>query len=74
MYTLAGALESFNRKERNLLVRKILGQAGSPSLSKRFSDQVAQKLGLQSIPDKAWWATDYHISWLAGALALSGKG
>ena len=23
---------------------------------------------------KAWWATDYHISWLAGALAIYARG
>jgi hypothetical protein len=25
---------------------------------------------MKDIPEDAWWATDYHISWLAGALAL----
>jgi hypothetical protein len=71
MQTLADALESFNRKERNLLVRQILRQDGSLHLGQHFRKQVADKLGLDDvIPEKAWWATDYHISWLAGALAL----
>ena len=36
---------------------------------------MQQELGLGNvIPEKAWWATDYHISWLAGALALFVKG
>jgi hypothetical protein len=49
MHSLDDALESFNRKERNLLVRKILSQEGFPCLSERFRNQVAHKLGLQSI-------------------------
>lgn len=74
MNSLSDALESFNRKERNLLVRAILGRGGWLPLSGRFRNKVAQKLGLPDIPEDAWWATDYHISWLAGALALFLKG
>jgi hypothetical protein len=74
MQTLADALESFNRKERNLLVRHILRRDGPLYLSQHFREQVAAELGLDVIPEKAWWATDYHISWLAGALALLVKG
>jgi len=73
MHSLADALDRFNRKERNLLVRAMLAEGGLPPLSKPFCDQVAQKLGFP-IPEAAWWATDYHISWLAGALALFVKG
>jgi hypothetical protein len=74
MYSLEEALDSFNRKERNLLVRAALGQEGPLHLSERFRNQVKQALGLESIPEDASWATDYHISWLAGALALFVKG
>jgi hypothetical protein len=74
MHSLADALETFNRKERNLLVRAMLAEEGRLPLSENFRNEVAKKLGLQSIPKDAWWATDYHISWLAGALALFVKG
>lgn len=68
MRSLADALESFNRKERNLLIRAILAKEGHLPLSKSFRDEVEKKLHFP-IPEDAWWATDYHISWLAGALA-----
>lgn len=74
MHSLAAALDSFNRKERNLLVRKILAEGRLPPLCKPFREQVAEKLCLQCLPEDAWWATDYHISWLAGALALFARG
>jgi hypothetical protein len=73
MHSLDDALDRFNRKERNLLVRAMLADGRLPPLSKHFCDQVGQKLGFP-IPESAWWATDYHISWLAGALALFVKG
>ena len=70
MSSLAQVLERFNRKERNLLVRAILGHEEKPlRLSPRFRQQVGDELGFP-IPEDAWWATDYHISWLAGALAI----
>ncbi|MGA2792322.1 MAG: hypothetical protein ABSE69_02135 [Roseiarcus sp.] len=73
MHSLAAALDSFNRKERNLLVRAILAEGRTPPICKFFCDQVGEKLGFP-IPEDAWWATDYHISWLAGALARFIKG
>jgi hypothetical protein len=68
--TLGEVLERFNRKERNLLIRDILGdEAKPPRLSGQFRERLTKKLGLLSeIPEDAWWATDYHIDWLAGAL------
>jgi hypothetical protein len=75
MHSLAATLDYFNRKERNLLVRAILGREEEQlPLSERFRNQVANALDLKCIPVNAWWATDYHISWLAGALALFVKG
>ena len=74
MHSLADALDAFNRKERNLLVRAMLAKEERLYLNEPFRDQVAQKLEFASIPEDAWWATDYHISWLAGALALFVKG
>lgn len=73
--SLEQALECFNRKERNLLVRAVLGHQEKPlQLTEPFRKQVAKELHLASIPENAWWATDYHISWLAGALAVFVKG
>jgi hypothetical protein len=70
MTLLAQALERFNRKERNLLVRDALGHQETPlKLSTHFRKRVASALGIASLPEDAWWATDYHINWLAGALA-----
>jgi hypothetical protein len=71
---LAVALERFNRKERNLLVRAILGHDREPlHLTKNFRESLSDQLGIP-VPEDAWWATDYHISWLAGALAVLVKG
>jgi hypothetical protein len=70
MDSLAEALDRFNRKERNLLVRAVLGHEGKRlELSDAFRKLVADKLNIP-IPKEAWWATDYHIAWLAGALAV----
>ncbi len=79
METLRSSLERFNRKERNLLVRAVLGHVeGKPlELSGDFRKDVAEKLGGKGappIPTDAWWATDYHIAWLAGALAVYVEG
>ncbi|GAA0607485.1 hypothetical protein GCM10009416_50490 [Craurococcus roseus] len=73
---LAQALERINRKERNLLIRAALGHKEVPlRLSSAFRKQVAKKLNLMSeVPEDAWWATDYHISWLAGALTVYVEG
>ncbi|HEY0218823.1 MAG TPA: hypothetical protein VGC26_03505 [Afipia sp.] len=72
---LSAALERFNRKERNLLVQAILGHKERKlQLSDAFRNVVATQLGLATVPQGAWWATDYHLSWLAGALAVLEKG
>jgi hypothetical protein len=70
--SLPEALERFNRKERNLLVRALLGHRVRPLyLDGDFRSDVAKELQIDSgIPKEAWWGTDYHISWLAGALAI----
>jgi hypothetical protein len=72
LHQLADALERFNRKERNLLIRDALGhQHIRIPLSDDFRQRVAKVLDLQKeIPEDAWWGTDYHFDWLAGALAL----
>ena len=75
MNELADVLKRFNRKERNLLVRAVLGDEQEPlKLVEAFRRDVARELKIEMIPDGAWWATDYHISWLAGALAYYTEG
>ncbi len=71
---LAGALESFNRKERNLFIRAALGhQDQRLPLSDTFCARVRDKLKIE-LPRDPWWATDYHFDWLAGALCLYVEG
>ncbi len=78
MASLSGTLERFNRKERNLAVRHILVHVNKPPPhDSKFRHEVCDKLKLaeklrlaEKKLAKAWWATDYHISWLAGALAI----
>ena len=70
--SLCEILERFNRKERNLVIRHILGHpANTLRLDERFRAALSAALKLESqIPDSISWWTDYHISWLAGALVL----
>src|ERR1017187_6665581 len=72
MGSLADTLERFSRKERNLLIRDILGHVQKPPrLSDDFRERLRDALGWQvDVPDDAWWATDYHFDWLAGALLV----
>lgn len=71
MTELADALERFNRKERNLLIRSILGHREAHlELSEPFRQTLASKLNIPALPKSTWWATDYHVSWIAGALAV----
>jgi hypothetical protein len=74
MSKLAEVLKRFNRKERNLLFRAVLGDERKPlSLSDEFREDVHKALGIE-IQRDAWWSTDYHISWLAGALTCFTEG
>lgn len=71
---LAEALRRFNRKERNLLIRDALGdQENRLQLSKKFREKLQLALSI-SVREDAWWATDYHLNWLAGALNLYANG
>jgi hypothetical protein len=67
-------LERFNRKERNLLVRDILGHRESKlRLSKSFLMRV-NKAAKTDLGRDAWWATDFHFDWaLAAAMMFCGK-
>jgi len=76
MKQLSETLERFNRKERCLLVRAVLGDNEKKLLlDKAFLKEVATELNITPIDQKtAWWATDYHYDWLAGALAIHIEG
>jgi hypothetical protein len=68
-------LERFNRKERNLLIRTVLGHSQDAPLllSKTFCNQLTGELGLPKTKpaDVRWW-TDYHLNWLVAALKIFG--
>jgi hypothetical protein len=76
MNSLANALERFNRKERNLLIRDILGCPGETlPLASDFCKRLAKAVGIsKEFLHSAWWATDFHFDWLAGALLTFMKG
>jgi hypothetical protein len=76
MDPLANILERFNRKERNLLIRDILGCRGKAlPLASDFCERLAKTVGISKESlESAWWATDYHFDWLAGALLTFLKG
>ena len=76
MDSLANILERFNRKERNLLIRDILGCRGNAlPLASSFCERLATTVGIsKECFDSAWWATDFHFDWLAGALLTFMKG
>jgi hypothetical protein len=62
-------------KERNLLVRAVLGDPSKAlQLNRSFLDKVEKALSIDRISSEAWWATDYHLSWLAGALTVYSEG
>lgn len=64
-------LERFNRKERNLLIRTVLGHSQDKPLllAGTFCNQLTGALGLPKTKpaDVRWW-TDYHLNWLVRAL------
>jgi hypothetical protein len=67
---LAEILERFNRKERNLLVRDILGHAEAKlRLSSDFIERIRVATNVTLDAD-AWWATDYHFDWLFAAVMM----
>lgn len=72
MTDLVTVLKRFNRKERYWLLRTALG-ANSERLDGGFREQLENRLGIK-IPANAWWAMDYHLDWLIGALHLLNGG
>lgn len=73
MSELVETLKRFNRKERNWLVRDALGE-GAEKLSTSFRNRLSESIRPIdkdiSVPDDAWWCTDFHIDWLIGALTM----
>ncbi|BAV49371.1 Uncharacterized protein MLTONO_4468 [Mesorhizobium loti] len=68
--TLVECLKLFNRKERYWLIRNALGERGKDlPLSNSFRKELGDVIKV-AIPKNAWWAIDYHIDWLFGALVL----
>ena len=70
--TLVDALKRFNRKERFWLIRNALGPT-SERLDDGFRANLAKAIG-KDVPASAWWAMDYHLDWLVGALTLVAQG
>ncbi len=69
MTALLEYLESFNRKERFILLAEAIGPPGI-RLGRGFRDRVGAAFGLE-IPADALVAMDYHLDWLqAGLLSL----
>ncbi len=66
MSSLVECLESFNRKERFILLRRTLGPT-TFRLDEDFRTELSEKLGVV-IPANAYVAMDYHIDWLQMAL------
>ena len=77
MSSLVETLKRFNRKERNWLIRDVLGD-GAKTLSSDFRGRLAGVLQKHDpaidIPADAWWTTDYHIDWLIGCLTILAEG
>jgi hypothetical protein len=69
---LVDALAQFNRKERYWLIRNALGDS-SRTLDKGFRATLSDVNGIE-VPEDAWWAMDYHLDWLVGALDLYKSG
>jgi hypothetical protein len=66
-------LERFNIKERNLLVRTVLGhsQESPLALSEAFYNELTEALPLpKAKPENVRWWTDYHLNWLVAALKI----
>jgi hypothetical protein len=67
---LRNALLQFDRKERHFLIQNCLSDV-SQKLNSKFLARVSDALALASpLQPGAWWTTDYHFDWLAGALTI----
>ena len=69
MSELITHLQSFNRKERFILLREALG-ADTFSLDDGFRERLGEVVGA-TVPAAAFVAMDYHLDWLQMALYLA---
>lgn len=69
MSDLIARLQSFNRKERFILLRTALGD-GAFSLDAGFRERLGGVIGV-GVPREAFVAMDYHLDWLQMALFLA---
>lgn len=67
-HTLPDILRSFDRKERNWLLRNATGSVPLSFAFRRLVGGTLQAGSDYVIPETAWWAIDYHLDWLAAAL------
>ena len=73
MSRLIDYLKSFNRKERFILLEKVLGQE-TFQLSGDFRDELKKHLKLHfDVPKCAYVAMDYHIDWIQMAIHLTSR-
>ena len=63
---LVEALCKFNRKERYWLIRHAIG---NHHLRQKIRNDLAEVLRIDPIPVVAYWAIDYHLDWVAGAIS-----
>ncbi|HVW56713.1 MAG TPA: hypothetical protein VHC00_13600 [Rhizobiaceae bacterium] len=70
---LVACLQSFNRKERYWVIRNILDYPDGMEISDSFLNVLNKGFDCE-FERNSWWAIDYHIDWLIGALALYGNG
>ena len=64
-------LKAFNRKERFFLVADALGKPDF-ELSPEFKQKLERALGLR-VPNDAFVAMDYHLSWIYAAVVLGAE-
>ncbi|MCX7099388.1 MAG: hypothetical protein NTV43_15945 [Methylococcales bacterium] len=73
MSKLVQCLARFNRKERFWLLSNALDEH-STCLGVKFRKDIENVTGIHDVPANAWWAMDYHLDWLVGALHLYNGG
>jgi len=70
MTSLLDAIQSFNRRERHILVGWVLDRHTFP-LGHEFRDALSAVLRSVSVPADAYVAMDYTLNWLTAALMWS---
>lgn len=73
MSKLIDTLQRFNRKERFWLLHNALHEDNRIYLGCDFIEKLKKITGFP-VPENAWWAMDYHLDWLIGALHLHNGG